>query len=466
MNPLCEVCGSGENLLRCARCKITHYCSRAHQKQDWKKHKTVCQENSVQLDSDLELRENKTGSIVLEQNNGLIYPIEGSSENEILSSRAESLSPNLLQLDFISGQRSANFDDSMPIINENVPHNNLANSRDYSTVNLQPYQHRNQEDVIEEMSRNVISDMNDYGVCVIDNFLGFERGTSVLKEVLNMYNTKGVFKDGQLVSNKGRKDLKTIRGDRITWIDGREAFCKNIGSLISQVDAVIIRANKMLNNGKLGQYNINGRTKFAALNDTYMFLLRASRASLNGGKDHVDIARVKCDFIATKNTTLFTYDCGYPPITYLVQLSYLVNDEYRVINVAYYLRKKKKTYTNKRYDMFIYAMVACYPGSGSHYVKHVDNPNKDGRCITAIYYLNLDWDVKRSGGLLRIFPEGWRGDKVADIEPVFDRLLFFWSDRRNPHEVQPAYHTRYAITLWYFDAVEREEACRRYERES
>lgn len=64
------------------------------------------------------------------------------------------------------------------------------------------------------------------------------------------------------------------------------------------------------------------------------------------------------------------------------------------------------------YFLLFQAMVACYPGSGSHYVKHVDNPNRDGRCITAIYYLNLHWDVKRSGGLLRIFPEGWRGDKV------------------------------------------------------
>ncbi|XP_041866074.1 egl nine homolog 1 isoform X2 [Melanotaenia boesemani] len=68
--------------------------------------------------------------------------------------------------------------------------------------------------------------------------------------------------------------------------------------------------------------------------------------------------------------------------------------------------------------------------------------------------------TKEHGGLLRIFPEGKA--QFADIEPKFDRLLLFWSDRRNPHEVQPAYATRYAITVWYFDADERARAKEKY----
>lgn len=53
--------------------------------------------------------------------------------------------------------------------------------------------------------------------------------------------------------------------------------------------------------------------------------------------------------------------------------------------------------------------------------------------------------VQAHGGLLQIYPEG--RNVVANIEPFFDRLLVFWSDRRNPHEVKPAFSTRWVSCL-------------------
>jgi len=108
------------------------------------------------------------------------------------------------------------------------------------------------------------------------------------------------------------------------------------------------------------------------------------------------------------------------------------------------------------------AMVACYPGNGTQYVKHIDNPNRDGRVLTCIYYLNKGWS-EQQGGILRLYPQG--KDHVANIAPYFDRLIFFWSDRRNPHEVQRAYSVRFAITVWYFNSDEREEEMRRKKQE-
>jgi len=141
---------------------------------------------------------------------------------------------------------------------------NLSEIQDQEDDLLPPFLHRNRsnrEKLLDDICTIVIRDMNKYGVCVVDKFLGKERGLKVLNEVLNMYSA-GLFKDGQLVSNKGSaNDLKTIRGDQIIWLDGKEEHCENIGTLISQVDAIIIRANKMHDNGKIGNYTINGRTK-------------------------------------------------------------------------------------------------------------------------------------------------------------------------------------------------------------
>uniref|UniRef100_A0A914PRV3 hypoxia-inducible factor-proline dioxygenase n=1 Tax=Panagrolaimus davidi TaxID=227884 RepID=A0A914PRV3_9BILA len=105
------------------------------------------------------------------------------------------------------------------------------------------------------------------------------------------------------------------------------------------------------------------------------------------------------------------------------------------------------------------AMIACYPGNGTKYVKHVDNPVQDGRCITSIYYCNKDWKLSEHGGTLRLYPE--TSLVPMDIDPQADRLVFFWSDRRNPHEVLPVFRPRYAITIWYFDQAEKMEALER-----
>ncbi|GMR60824.1 hypothetical protein PMAYCL1PPCAC_31019, partial [Pristionchus mayeri] len=93
------------------------------------------------------------------------------------------------------------------------------------------------------------------------------------------------------------------------------------------------------------------------------------------------------------------------------------------------------------------AMLAIYPGEGTHYKTHVDNPNDNGRLITCIYYCNPNWDVKEHGGALRLFPE--TSECAVDVDPQANRLVYFWSDGRNPHAVQPVWRRpRFAVTIW------------------
>jgi SM-20-related protein len=87
--------------------------------------------------------------------------------------------------------------------------------------------------------------------------------------------------------------------------------------------------------------------------------------------------------------------------------------------------------------------LACYPGGGAHYARHVDAPAGHRlRRVTAIVYLNPGWKPEH-GGQLRLHL-----DPVRDVEPVLDRLIVFLSEKV-PHEVLPAFSTRYAMTSWF-----------------
>ena len=47
-------------------------------------------------------------------------------------------------------------------------------------------------------------------------------------------------------------------------------------------------------------------------------------------------------------------------------------------------------------------MVAVYPAEGARYARHCDNPDRNGRKMTVILYLNPGWE-QRMGGNLHIF---------------------------------------------------------------
>ncbi|XP_004404927.1 PREDICTED: egl nine homolog 1 [Odobenus rosmarus divergens] len=385
----CELCGKMENLLRCSRCRSSFYCSKEHQRQDWKKHKLVCQGGEGGHGAGQHRHPGpapaafapppRAGGAGAREARKAAPRRDSAAAAENAGPRAAGdaakakAKPAVDPAAAASPPRAAAGGQGQAAAAEAEP----AKEEDPEKTNLYPPSNTPGEGLshggglrpngqtkplpaLKLALEYIVPCMNKHGICVVDDFLGKETGQQIGDEVRALHDT-GKFTDGQLVSQKSDSS-KDIRGDKITWIEGKEPGCETIGLLMSSMDDLIRHCN-----GKLGNYKINGRTK---------------------------------------------------------------------------------------------AMVACYPGNGTGYVRHVDNPNGDGRCVTCIYYLNKDWDAKVSGGILRIFPEGKA--QFADIEPKFDRLLFFWSDRRNPHEVQPAYSTRYAITVWYFDADERARAKVKY----
>lgn len=98
----------------------------------------------------------------------------------------------------------------------------------------------------------IVPCMNSYGMCFIDNFLGSKTGDRILQEVWELHRA-GRMQDGELAS-RGLEHTKSIRGDQIAWVEGKELGCESIGYLLSRMDKLITDAD-----GKLGNHKIRGR---------------------------------------------------------------------------------------------------------------------------------------------------------------------------------------------------------------
>lgn len=119
-------------------------------------------------------------------------------------------------------------------------------------------------------------------------------------------------------------------------------------------------------------------------------------------------------------------------------------------------------------SIFYQVLSSClgrdqFSTGGAHYVKHLDNDVTDSntrlgppgqricdREITAIVYLNENWNDDVDGGMLRLYPsttEETPQPPPIDIAPEAGRIVLFQS-RLVEHEVLPAFRERWALSAW------------------
>jgi SM-20-related protein len=117
-----------------------------------------------------------------------------------------------------------------------------------------------------------------------------------------------------------------------------------------------------------------------------------------------------------------------------------------------YLAKMEQLRTafNQQFFMGLFEFethFAIYPPGGVYH-KHLDQfKGQHERQISAILYLNQDWQ-KDDGGELRLYLNGTTDDSHIDIMPVGGRLILFLS-ARFLHEVLPAKRERISLTGWF-----------------
>lgn len=135
---------------------------------------------------------------------GSAITYEGSSEQEILSESAQLLST----VDFTTPSSSNvlkmvnRTDISVPVVPPyGTEHGRKIKEYPEGSVkgSAAPFGHMPNSYVVDpsdpwyELCQLLIRDMTQYGVCVLDNFLGKERGLMVLKEVIEMHRS-GIFR--------------------------------------------------------------------------------------------------------------------------------------------------------------------------------------------------------------------------------------------------------------------------------
>ncbi|KAG1681821.1 hypothetical protein DVH05_025473 [Phytophthora capsici] len=84
-------------------------------------------------------------------------------------------------------------------------------------------------------------------------------------------------------------------------------------------------------------------------------------------------------------------------------------------------------------------------GRGACFPMHFDTYGDDGKCVTAVLYLNEEWE-EGDGGEIVLYP--FPKPRVV-VQPRFGELVLF-SSQQMLHCVMPATKPRFALTTWMY----------------
>nr|WNL52994.1 prolyl 4-hydroxylase 2A [Sinonovacula constricta] len=417
---ICAVCGTDNNLKVCSRCKSVAYCSKDHQTSDWPAHKVQCKRSSksgtVKQKSDAVADDKPTKAMELmtDQMNFISIMDEATVSVEVETTKhASSVTSEGVHVDRHNDSKNTE------IIGEQLA--SILPSQDLSNKVFSK-----QEVLKRPATEDVFSDDSQLGGSSEEYILQNEETSLISSQPQETLADKHDSKETSNMPSVSNSTYLSVVEARNKVLSDYIIKCLNSYGLCvfdnflgeSKGTDILNEVQKLYNTGKLtsGQLVNTLSSKDEVRGDVITWVDGSEKGCSN---IHSLISSIDAILLNCQNCL------GH-----------------------YKIKGRSK------------AMVAVYPANSTGFLRHVDNPSGDGRCVTCIYYLNKNWNSKTDGGLLRIFPEG--NSRVANVEPKFDRILFFWSDRRNPHEVLPSFRERYAVTVWYFDSEERKRAVKRF----
>ncbi|KAL3874575.1 hypothetical protein ACJMK2_037564 [Sinanodonta woodiana] len=467
----CELCGAFENLLLCGGCRSTWYCCKEHQKTHWKNHKVKCQPTRVEQHNN-DFHEGQAQKFNLTKSKKGVS-CDDSSASTLSQTADDIVTQKIGYMDITPKKYGGEMKHEDVDVIPDVIRDDGAHCGESFKTSPREITHADHGDAIdktvETLFQSGTSRTSALNIRQSEGLATYTKSSdegdssnseNILAESVNTVN---------IIAQEGSSERYILQSEETklytpNYMDSalkRRTMAPNNGM---KADSEIDTRQTYLQilesrNKELGEYVVRCLNSYGVcVVDNFLGeskgtdILNEVQALHKKGK----LTRGQLVNMTTSNTSIrgdiITWvdgsEDGCSNINFLVSCMDAI-----IIQCQNRLDKYNINGRTK-------AMVACYPGQTTGFLRHVDNPNGDGRCVTCIYYSNKDWNVMTDGGLLRIFPEGQ--NRVANVEPKFDRLLFFWSDRRNPHEVQPAFRTRYAITVWYYDADERKRAVKRF----